>query len=228
MHHVFFLFDYEPLAIEARDLVDAAESGDFDVALREARAIRDHLGGREWILEGLGTNIAGLDLEPAGAWLTGLAFLIVLSQYLKPIPYDYGYLDLDVLGRVAADFDWDNRDVRLLTEGMTLSTAVLPEEPDDPLARPPVSDSRWKDPYFYWWWIRPPNVFRSGWWDRGQISRLREGLDRLCQELDNNEAGRLGLAETVSKSDIVKYCRTLERLLSTAWQGGMGLMFVSS
>jgi hypothetical protein len=93
VHYGLFLFDYNGFHREAQPLVERADAGDHNALLEHAERVACKMTGR-WILEDLGTGIERFEQlrtyhpsQKQACGLAGIAFLIILSQYLEGIDY---------------------------------------------------------------------------------------------------------------------------------------------
>jgi hypothetical protein len=149
MYYSTFLLDYSTFRREARPLILAAEAGDYTVVVSHAKSLFETQDTRRWILEGHGASLSELyRLEP-GPVLTGLSFLVVLGEYLRPVPFDSEPLELDIISQLVLKTGWDEDAAKLMQLGMALTVLIAPEKVIDPLERPPASDSRWHSPTYY-------------------------------------------------------------------------------
>jgi len=215
MHYVAFLLDKEVFSQSVRPLMTAADRGDFTAVVTQATEFLSSLGRGKWLLEGLGTSARELGtLE--GNELAGFSFLVLLSRHLQGSPFDTGRLDIDLLAEGLAQAGWPDAELRLLGTGNAIPCLLKLEDCPDPLARPDPDDPQWNDRRNYWWWARPLNALRAGWWDVMQLSDL---LQRLV-----NSRASLG----ANKGRILGYYSTTCRLFDTALKLDRALLYIVS
>lgn len=227
-----FLLDYERFRREVQPLVEMADRGDFDAVRKTGEEVALMLRRSEWILEGLGTTLKGdvkqYAIDDNDPFLTGYAFLILLSQYLTPLPFQVkgrGYIQraLRVLG-------WGERDVSAFTLGKSHTTLLKPELVSDPLERPAPDqeDPRWSDPAYYWWWLRPSHSFRIGWWDLELIKTLRTRLAEMRTDFEQLDITSLELPHEITRDTFLDAYNGVLRLYEFALAEEVGLYLVVS
>jgi hypothetical protein len=209
MREKTFLFDHEGFRREAKPFIQQADEGNYKAILQRARSIPSRISPQEWILEGQGTSLAELDASP-GPWRTGAAFLVLLSEFLRPNPFARS---IGSTGLIVSHFGWSERDIKLLSEGMATTSLIKPEQIPDPLQRPPAGDRRWYDPAYYWWWVRPANAYSTGWLAYEQILEFHKRLLSIRPEYLQLDVSTLDLPSSpvITQKDLVEdYYRTIE------------------
>jgi hypothetical protein len=227
MNFSLFLLDYSAFRNAARPLIESADLGDFEPLLGAASEFAHGLEGG-WILEGHGTNLKALDVLDAGNALAGCALLVSMSRYLSLLPFGNQRLDIEALARILAQLGWGEDDTRLLAEGLSHLSLIKPDEVEDPMFRPEPEDPRWQDPAYYWWWARPLNAYRTGWWDVESVRRLHD-------KLSNSQTAIMGLAEATGiphpdmvGSEIRNYYSWTTQRFEFAMKSRLGLFAVAS
>lgn len=226
MREDIFLFDHEAFIKEASHLIKSVDAGEFHKIIRKAEAIRDRIKRGKWILEGLGTGINELETSKA-PWLIGFAFLVLLSQYLKPVQ------SRRILGQITPILNrlgWIESDIRLLTEGMSTTFLIKPELAPDPLERPSASDERWHDLSYYWWCIRPANAFSTGWLDYGHVEQFYEQLRNCMTALEDIDLSLLVIPtkSLATRQEMMKDLTNIIALLEDALENNTGLFYIVS
>lgn len=228
-----FLFDYLGFRKEAEPLVKMADEGNTQAVVNYAQEISHRLTLGGWILEGLGTTLKGFDqageansndwLRP-GPWLTGQAFLVILSQYLQRLS---PFSPFPTLAEVSKYLKWDESLVLLLQKGRATTTLLKPEDSTSPLDRPPI-DERWNEPEYYWWWLRPSHAFETGWWNSDDIVRLCEALRESGFQIVDWEVEYLRETPNSQQVDLREYCREALTALEGAKSAAKGLFQILS
>ena len=216
MHYATFLLDKDRFLQSSRRHIEAADKGNFNPAVSQAREHLSSLGGSKWVLEGLGTSAEEIDHLDAVNQLAGFAFLVLVSRHLRALPLENRRLEIDRLAEALVDAGWDEEVCRLLAEGNSVPYLLKPEASADRGDRPSADDPRWNDPRYYWWWARPLNAFRAGWWDTTQLMELR---------------GRLASAKPsieIKGAQILSYHSTASSLFDTALHQGRAVLFICS
>lgn len=229
MQYSTYLFNYRSFLHRSERAIEAAKMGNYHAVSEQAQRILNGLKPESWALEGYGTSLREyyqLDLaEPA---YTGFCFLLLLSQYLQAFPLDSAPFELDVMGQVAMSLGWSKPDVQLLKLGMSTAALIKPESVTDPIHRPSANDPQWKDPAYYWWWVRPLNVYDAGWWNVEQVSGLYSKLLPLRQDLINIDLARLALTKSKTAEQLSTYYERAVQLFGTAESRNLGVFYVCS
>lgn len=227
-----FLLDYLRFRREVQPLEEKADNGEYDAVRMAAEEIIQQLRSEKWILENRGTTLTS-GLVPKGLdqnhpTVTGFAFLIIFSQYLKPIPFKIkgmGYIEqaTRVLG-------WNEREISMFTVGQSHTTLLKPELAPDPLERPTPdpNDSRWNDPAYYWWRIRPLRAFRIGWWDLDLIDSLRTSLAKMKTDFEQLDITKLELPHEITSKVLLDAYNDALKLYDTALAERVGLYLILS
>ncbi len=219
MQGITLFFDYQGFQTEANPLIEQADIGNVEMIIKRAKSIVDSQS-TEWILEGLGTSVTLLN-DPPGPWLTGFAFLVLLSKYLKPNPFGYG--STTGLVRIVVDYlGWDQYDVKLLKNGMTTANLFKPELVADPLNHHHPDDQVYDDPATYWWWVSP-RAYNTGWLNTEQIRDLYYKLIEVRTDYEQVDTNELNLHPSVTKSDLLKQYQQSIKLFKAAFEAEVGL-----
>jgi hypothetical protein len=230
MAQEIFMFNYTGFRREVEPLVLLADKGDYSDVLKKARALAEDIQPGTWILENLGTSLQDFkDAKPdhpnnwlrPGPHLTGFSFLVILSQFLTPIPVPPPRLS-DV-GHAASALGWSRRDVELLSIGMATTALLKPELVPDPLERPSGADSRWNDPAYYWWWLRPEHAFYTGWWDLELIAKFHQRLSEMRKDFEQIDVAALSKRTNTVQSDLIGNYEKTVKVFSDALAEQTGL-----
>lgn len=213
MYHAIFLLDYVGFRQEVEPFVRLADKGEYAAIIDKATEIAVRIAPEEWILEDLGTSLKGFSDEAQESRSTpqtiGFSFLVLLSQFLKPVPFP-----APGLGNVAQAvtlLNWDRKDVDLLRNGMATTTLLKPDLVENPLERPPSDDPRWHKESHYWWWLRPEYAFYTGWWEVRQLEKLRNILSKTQPKLAQVDVAQLNLHPSVTNKVLHEnYERTIQ------------------
>jgi hypothetical protein len=229
MNHHIFWFDYVGFRKEVEPFVQMADQGKYTEVIERARTIAIQKIPKGWVLEGLGTSLSSFlyfSSDDLLARATGFSFLVILSQFLRPISLPTpGFGNL---GRVADSLGWNERDVKLLSMGMTTVLLLKPEQVKDPLERPPAADSHWYDPVFYSWWMRPENAFYTGWWDMESIKMLLHKLPQISHSLQSTDVVKLQLHPSVTQEILFNDYAAIIELFEKALAEQVGIYCVIS
>ena len=229
MHYATYLFNYGSFQQDSRRAIEAAKIGNYHVVAEQAERILGGLKPRSWILEGHGTSLREYhQLDPAEPAYTGFCFLLLLSKHLYSFPSEPELFELDVVSQVVMSLGWPKSDVQLLQLGMSTAVLVKPESVTDPIHRPSPNDPRWKDPAYYWWWVRPLNAYYSGWWNVEQVTDLHSKLLQLRQDIINTDPASLALAKSRTIEQWNAYYERTIQLFRTAKNKDLGVFYVCS
>jgi hypothetical protein len=228
MFHAIFLFDYVKFRQEAQSFVELADEGEYAAIINKAKEIETEIVPEKWILEDLGTTLKGFtEFQQKGmsAQVVGFSFLILLSQYLEEISLTN--LGVENVAQAVASLGWAKADVDLLSQGMSPTVLLKPSFVNDVLERPSTDDSRWYDPAYYWWWVRPENAFYIGWWDKEHLEKLQNMLSEVQDTFEQVDIGKLNLHSSVTKKTLVENYHQTMKLLKLAEEHKCGLLSIT-
>jgi hypothetical protein len=125
---------------------------------------------------------------------------------------------------------WSDQDIRILSHGLAPAYLMKPELYPDPLQKVPGAhdDSRWYDPAFYWWWVRPSHAYNVGWVPYERCVEFHERISSQRAQLLKMSVAELGLPPipVVSQEDYQAHITGTIQLLQTAAVTRVGLYFV--
>jgi hypothetical protein len=176
MRHFCFLFDYRSFRENNSELFSDLTRGDTHRLKKHVDAIRSNISSKDrWILEGKGANIEASEFEidkkfrnaKIGYWL-----LIVLSQYLEPLP--------------SLNFEWRKLYSFLLSTGMSDDDVeeLIFGDPVSSILHPSKirkNNLAWSDPY--WMWLRLDRSPYNGWHSIEQVRYASIKLEKISQNL---------------------------------------------
>lgn len=228
MSQHIFLFDYIKFKEEAAPFVKLADVGEYKPIIAKANEIATLIDSEDWILEDMGTTLKAFDKWQENAeigHITGFSFLVLLSQFLKLSPFPTP--GLGNIAKALISSNWSQKEIELLKNGMSTTVLLKPSEADDMLKRPPVPDSRWHDPSYYYWWLRPEYAFHTGWWDIQQLGSLREKLLEAKQVVENADIHKLNFHPSISKQTIYEHYERTIQLFGFATDQEFGLLTIT-
>jgi hypothetical protein len=226
MYRRVFYFDYLHFREAARPFIERADAGEHSSVVAHANEIAGRPGGRKWILEGHGTGLGELKRR-TGPELTGFAFLVLLSTFLKTVRSDIARPSaFPSAARALKQIGWTERDADLLAQGLATTVLLKPDLVQDPLQRPSPRDDRWEEPTYYWWWLRPMNAYYTGWWGLEQITYLHSKMVDCRTRVSHIPTNELDLHPSVTVEKLVQQYDAVMRLFSIAMPKQVGIFFI--
>lgn len=223
MHQDIFFFDSSRFQQEAKPFIYQADKGNYEAVIEKARSIIERTLPEEWILEGLGAHTYELE-TCTGPAQTGFAFLVLLAECLFPDRFVYRVNSTSLL---LSCLHWSERDTSLFSLGMATTYLIKPEQIPDPLQRPPAGDSRWEDPTYYWWWIRPLCAYNTGWLAYEQVCEFYRRLASTQRERVHSDVATFDIPPncTVTQQNLIEDYYRLGDMLRTAMESKQGLFY---
>jgi hypothetical protein len=228
MFYSIFLFDYVNFRLEAQPYVQLADEGNYSAVNAKAKEIASQINAETWILEDLGTTLRGFFTSSniPISQTTGFSFLVMLTQFLKPIPFSAP--GLGNVAYTAGQVGWSEHDTKLLSRGIATTTLLKPNLVLDKLERPPADDPRWHDASYYWWWLRPENAFYIGWWDLDSIEAMHRKLIEVAPNFAVVDVMDFKLHPSVTHQSLLNDYEQAIALFETAQKEQLGLFQIIS
>lgn len=157
--------------------MEQVNKGNYQAIVDYACSITDNLSPRDWILEGHGANLVELETLPSGPTLTGFAFLVLLSKFLRENPFGYG--DVGAISHVVLHLGWKTEEVNLFRQGMRTSHLFKPGQ-----VQGPADDPRWYQDEYYWWWVRPLYAYYTSWLNKVQVNNFHRKLVEVRPQVE--------------------------------------------
>lgn len=219
-----FLFDYEGFQLEAKPFIEEADQGNYILISQYAGKLADELSTTEWILENSGASLFQLDtLSRDPAAQIGFAFLILMSKFLSPPPVDY--TPMGGVGAVLSLADSrEHEEISLILKGLPTSFLFKPGQ-----YQGPPGDQRWRNPAYYWWWVRPSHAYFIKWFDTEMIAHLHQKLGILLTRfMEMTDIEKSSLPLPFPKTNIEDECKSYLSILRSALDHHVGLLQVTA
>jgi hypothetical protein len=219
-----FLFDYNRFHLEAKPFIEEADRSNYVPILQYAGELTAEHSTTDWILENSGASLFQLNtLSRDPAAQIGFAFLVLLSKFLSPPPVDY--IPMGGVGAILALADLHEREeISTIMKGLPTSFLFKPGQHQGS-----SGDPRWRDPAYYWWWVRPTHAYFTKWIDMEMAAHLHQKLDTLLiRFLGMTDTERANLPRPLPKTNIESECKNYLSILRSALDSRMGLFEVTA